>query len=539
MFFSRSNIGKTALIIVVFSILSQIFGYMRDLLIAARFGAGWITDAFFIAYLIPTFLQSNLFFGGIFSAAFIPVFTNYFNNKNEEARGVAINSFLWLFSISFFIGLIFLIGGKWIVILMAPGLKIEGIELAGHILQIMALVVLLNCISGFLMALLNSFKHFLIPALTAFLLNFAIVVLVFMFSERMGIYSLVIGVVIGSFIQILFLIPPSFKRINFSKFQVDFNLFHPAAKEINGLLVILGVGAFIGQLRQIMEKIFASNFAPGTITQLQFAFRIYSIPLVLFAAPLATISLPLFSEKVSLSGVERLKTMVSKSIKFIFVLTVPCIFGFLVISLPLVRLLFQHGEFDGYASETTARALGGYAIGLSAQAMTYVIMQAYYSIKDVITPLKATLIGFFSYGFFALYLSNAFGPTGIALSYAITNIIVGWFLVWMLYRKLGGLEEREIFNVAIKVLIASIMMTFVLIPSLSWVDFAFKRGLVWETGAVFGLVVVGAIVYIGTCLLLNVKEINLLWEIIVNKIRSGLESEQNNFGVIMSRDEKI
>ncbi len=369
----KEKVTKAAGIVGASTLLSRIFGFARDIILAAFFGAGLHSDAFIAAFRIPNLLR-RLFAEGTLVIAFVPVFTQYLDQReNKEAFDLARSAMIVLFSILLIITILGIIFSPFIVKMIAFGFKdrIEQYELTVLLTRIMFPYSLLICLVALCMGILNTLGHFAAPAVAPVLLNIAMIVSVLLVSlvssdMTVRIIGLSCGVIAGGILQ-LGLQVPYLIRTGFTFFKKSV-LIHPGLKKIGLLMMPAILGAGVYQINMLIGTFLASLLPTGSISYLYYADRLVQFPLGIFAIAVATAVLPSLSRHAANQDLKGLKNTFAYSLKLILFIMLPSVAGLIVLSEPIISLLLERGEFDQYAVKMTSQALLYYCSGIWATA---------------------------------------------------------------------------------------------------------------------------------------------------------------------------
>ncbi|MDD4899120.1 MAG: murein biosynthesis integral membrane protein MurJ [Candidatus Omnitrophica bacterium] len=513
----HKSVAKSASVIGFATLCSRILGFIRDIVIARLFGVYVYAQAFVIAFKIPNLFRD--FFGeGAANAAFVPVFSEYAAKKSKEEfwelANVVLNLLLISLSVIVVLGVIF---SPLIVRLIAPGFIADPEKLALTIKlnRIIFPYCLLICLAAYSMAILNSLRHFSVPAFAPCLLNISIIVFALMFGE--SIKGLSLGVLVGGFLQLLIQVPVLYKKGFRLQFFKKFR--HPAAKQIGKLMMPRLLSSSIYQLNNFVDTIFGSLAAivgEGGVAGLYFAYRLILFPLGIFSNSLSQVLLPTFSTQALEDNYEKLRLSLSFGLRATFFIILPASVGFMVLSRPLVAIIFQGGKFDAFSAMVTADVLFYYSIGLVAYAATRIIQACFFALKDTVTPTKiAVLTLVMNVGLNAV-LMFPMKLSGIALATSISGTVTCLVLFSILKKRIALHYTPEIYGAFLKIFAASLSMgavCFVLSRKFSafavhgWLKFIYLGG----------LILAGIISYALFCFIFRVNEIKQLWGWVYNR----------------------
>ncbi|MDD5568245.1 MAG: murein biosynthesis integral membrane protein MurJ [Candidatus Omnitrophica bacterium] len=503
-------IAKSAGIIAMATFISRLLGFLRDVVIARLFGVYVYAQAFVIAFRIPNLFR-DLVGEGATNAAFVPVFSEYAARHTQEEFWELANVVLnLLVVILMFITILGIIFSPVIVRLIAPGFAASPEKLAATITlnRIIFPYILLISLSAYSMGLLNSLKHFVVPAFAPCFLNISIVVFALIFGE--GIKGLALGVLVGGLLQLAVQVPILYKKGFRLKFPRSLN--HPAARSIGKLMLPRVASSCIYQLNNFVDSIFGSLawiVGEGGVAVLYFSYRLIQFPLGVFSNALSQAILPTFSTHALEDSPEKLKHTLSWGLRAVFFVMVPASAAFMVISQPLVSSLFGGGRFDSYSATLTASALFYYSLGLSAYGATKILQSCFFGLKDTVTPTKVAALSLVLNVFFIVAFMYPLKISGIALATSLSGIITFFVLFYILERKIGDFGRRKIIVSFLRVSAASLCMGVICY-------FAAKLCLNKYLSLAIS-VFSGAFSYIIFCFVFKVSEMRQLWDWLVHK----------------------
>lgn len=454
-------VTRAAGVVGVFTFLSRILGLARDMLIANFFGSGMSADAFFVAFRIPNLLR-RLFAEGSFSVAFIPVFTEYLQARTrEEAFLLARVVLTFLVLVLTAVTILGIVLSPLIVRIIAPGFGGAGEKYVLTVLltRIMFPYIFLVSVFALFMGILNSLKHFAAPAMAPVFLNLSMIAGLLLLAPymRTPTVGLAIGVIGGGILQlalqILFLMD---KGLSFAP---KWNPGHPALKKIGMLMLPTIFGSAIYQINQLVGTLLASLLREGSISYLYYADRLVQFPLGVFAIAISTAVLPSLSREAADGDLDRLKETLSHALRLTMFITIPSMVGLIVLREPIVRLLFQRGAFDSFTTIMTARALLYYSLGLWAFAALRVFVSAFYSLQDTKTPVKVAVVAMvLNLVFSVILMRTPLQHGGLALALSLASTLQLCMLIFLLRRRLGGIEGRIVVGSMVRSFLSSLAM---------------------------------------------------------------------------------
>jgi putative peptidoglycan lipid II flippase len=381
----RQQVARAAGIMMTGIFVSRVLGFVRERAVAQVFGRTGQTDAFFAAFAIPD-LMYYILVGGALGAAFIPVFTGYLARGEEQEGWYVASTFI---NLTVILLVSFTLFGMFFAPVLAPlvayGFEGEQLELLIYLMRIMFPAVLFTALSGLAIGVLNSYQYFLTPALGPILYNLLIILGAYLLGPRFGITGMAIGVVFGAMANFFVQLPAVIKRNG--GYQGIIDLRHPGMKKMGSLMVPALIGLSIAQINLIISQNLASGLSGG-ITALRLANRLMQFPLGVFAMGISTALFPEMTRLAARGELTQLKQGFSLGLRTVFLVTIPSGVGLLALGTPIVRLLFESGQFTSQDTRATAFALLFYSFGLASQSGIQLTTKTFYSLQDTRTPVK-------------------------------------------------------------------------------------------------------------------------------------------------------
>jgi putative peptidoglycan lipid II flippase len=461
----NSRVARAAGVVGAATMLSRIFGFIRDMVVAGFFGAGITTDAFFVAFRIPNLLRRLLGEGSL-TVSFVPVFTDYLKKRSQkEAFDLANIAFTALSSILALITLMGILFSPFIVTVMAPGFAGSPMQfdLTVFLTRLMFPYIFFLSLVALCMGILNSLRHFAAPALSPVILNISMIAATLALRGffREPIIALAVGVLIGGVLQ-LAMQWPFLLRLGV-RLKPDFRFSHPGLRQIGVLMIPTFIGSAVYQLNIFIGTILASLLPKGSVSFLYYADRVVELPLGVFAFAVGTAALPSFSEHVSLGDFENLKKTISFSLRLILFITFPATCALIALRVPIISVLFQRGAFEAGSTLLTAEALLYYSVGLWAFSIIRIIDSAFFSIQDRKSPLKAAFISIFVNVALSIVLMFPLKHGGLALATSIASAVNVIILAIILKKKIGRFLDEEFYRSLSRTVVASLIMCGALI----------------------------------------------------------------------------
>lgn len=507
---TNKSIAKSAGIIGFATFCSRILGFIRDVVIARLFGIYVYAQAFVIAFRIPNLFR-DLLAEGAANAAFVPVFSEYAAKENKEefwkVANTVLNLLLVVLMAIVLLGIVF---SPLIVRLIAPGFIQDPYKLETTIRlnRIIFPYILLISLAAYATALLNSLKHFTVPAFAPCLLNISIIIFALAFGE--GIKGLACGVLLGGILQLSIQIPVLYKkgfRLRlFRRFR------HRAAGSIGRLMLPRLFSSGIYQLNNFVDSIFGSLawiVGEGGVAVLYFSYRLIQFPIGIFSNALSQAILPTFSTQALDNHHEKLKLTLSWGLRATFFVLLPASCGFIVLALPIVSCLFGGGKFDPDSAQLTANALFFYSIGMFAYGGTKILQSCFFALKDTVTPTKIAVLTLAINIALNYVFMYPFKIGGLALATSISGISSFLVLFFILKKKLGDFDIKRIAVSFVRISVASVCMGLVCLC----VFRLGSNGLNLNKFVNLGIALVsGALSYIVFCFIFGVSEMKELWK---------------------------
>lgn len=450
----KEQIAMAVGIMLFGAAIGKIAGFIREILIAKYFGASLVTDAFFVAYNIPTLLLLIVMSGGIYSAL-VPTFTKYLTFKEDKILwrffSVITN---YTFIISFLIVIVIIMFAPYLVKFLGYGLKPEAFDLAVRLSRVMAPMVIFLALLNVFIGILHSFRHFAIPSFNPLILGITVIVFILCFSKTLGIFSVGIGFVVSSGLMCVTSLIVLFKKK--MKYSFNLNFRYPEISEFIHLFIPATGGTIIGCSYVIVTRMMASPLPEGSISALDFANMVIQTPLSTFGLAISTAIFPFIAGYAATKSYNDLTGIMSKGIRMTALIYIPIGLIFMVLCGPIIRILFERGNFDAHDTMITSQALFFYAIGLIGLAVNSILIRVFYAINDAVTPMLVTAAGVAVHIILNFILIKYLAHAGIALSASITHLVINLILFWILKQKMGNIDGKRILNSFLKMIMASL-----------------------------------------------------------------------------------
>jgi putative peptidoglycan lipid II flippase len=462
------HVARAAGVVGAATLLSRIFGYVRDMVLASFFGAGMAADAFIAAFRIPNLLR-RLFGEGSLSIAFVPVFTEtMIKGDRAEAFRLAVSGLKLLLVCLSVVALIGVAAAPLIVHILAPGFAHwpQKMALTVTLTRVMFPYIVLIGLVALCMGVLNVLGHFAAPAIAPVLLNLAMIAAVvtvsrFSHSQSVRAVGLAAGVLLGGLLQLALQLPYLVKHgVRFWKAS---GLLHPGMKKIGILMLPTIFGAAVYQINILVGTLLASLLPQGSVSYLYYADRLVQFPLGIFAQAAATAVLPSLSRQATVGDHTAMGATFGQAVSLVLFFTIPAMVGLIVLRHPIVALLFKHGAFDAHAAQLTSDALLYYALGLWAFAAVRIVVSAFYAMQDTRTPVKTATVSIGANILLGLVLMGPMRHDGLALATSLASMINLALLVGVIAKRLETVRWRIIAFSGLKTVAASVFMALMVL----------------------------------------------------------------------------
>ncbi len=537
----RVRIGQASMILMGSFIASRVLGLLRNSMFAFVFGATHISDAYVQAFFIPDTIF-NIVAGGALSSAFIPVFVKYMVNEKDEktAWHVASSALNLAIAIMIALALIVIIFAGQIVPLYNPGASAAQISLTIALTRIMLLQAIALGAGVIVTSVLQARQNFLLFAVGTVLYNVGLIIgllpgiYLALHGQRndiIAVYAATFGVVLGAILQVGIQIPGLFAAGMRYSFVFDWR--HPGVIQIGRQMLprifnaaMLSTTTFVDRyLLSFLGAVMAAGAVAGLITEYYQAFQILMLPLGVFGMAVSTAAFPTIAEYVARNRMERVRSIIMETLRGILFMSIPSSVGLIVLSLPIIQVLLEHGRYNLEGAQNAALTLTFFAVGLAGHAAVEILTRSFYALRDSKTPVTISVLQFILKIALSLILINAafwgprWGMAGLALSTSIAALVEAATLLLVLNQRLEGLQLRDLGQFTGRVLLAALGMglavfvvRLLLDAVLVTTDPRQALGVLGTIAATFKLLIemgVGLFVYIRLARLLRIEERNM------------------------------
>jgi putative peptidoglycan lipid II flippase len=478
----RMNMARATVILTGSFIAGRILGLVRTSLFAFVFGTSMTSDAYLQAFLVPD-LIFNVVAGGALSSAFIPIFTQYMIGERDErtAWRMASSALNLALAIMCVLAALAMFLAPWLVPLYNPGVKPEEMQLIISLTRIMLLQSVIMGGGVIINSVLYARQNFLLPAIGTVLYNVGLIIgllpgffLTFVGRSEadttFAVYAATVGVVLGALLQVSVQIPGIVKERMRYTFSFDWK--HPGVRQIGRQMLprvlnaaMLYFSTFVD--RGLILLLAAGPFVlnpQGLITQYYQALQLMLLPLGIFGMAISTAAFPTMAENVTLGRLDRVRAIIEDTLRTILFMSIPSSVGLIVLGLPVIQVLLQHGAFNLDSATSTSVPLAFFALGLAGLASVEILTRSFYAFRDSKTPVMVSVAQFVLKILLSLILLNLlkWGPSwglgSLAFATSVAGSLEAAVLLWLLQKKIGMLGLRKLAMFTGRVLLASLAM---------------------------------------------------------------------------------
>ena len=451
---SNRRITRAAGIVMATFVVSRVLGLARDVVISARFGTSGEYDVYVAVMRIPDTLFL-LMAGGALASALIPALTAHFARNDEDGAWRLSSNIISLVLIALagasVVAAIF--AGPLVTTILAPGFPAAQVAVAVPLLRILLVSPAIFGVSGVVMGILNARQQFLLPGLAPSMYNLAIISGAILTSN---IYGLAVGAVAGAGLH-LAVQAPGLLRLH-ARYTPQLHLRDPNVRHVLRLMAPRVFGLAVVQLNFLVETNLASRLAEGSVSALNYAWRVMLLPQGVVAQSVATAAFPTFAEQFARGHTDQLRSTLSATLRAILFIAIPASVGLLMMGTPLIQLLFERGEFRDTSTGLVATALGFYALGLIGHSGVEILTRAFYALHDTRTPVAIGVVALILNLALSLSLIGPMQIAGLALANTVASTTEMLLLIATLRSRLNGLDDRRVFVATTKIVAASLIM---------------------------------------------------------------------------------
>lgn len=506
---------KNAFLLLIFLIISKFLGIIRESFLGFYYGSTYITDSYLAASQIPNVIFAFIAAGLV--STFIPIYSQIINREGQERADNYLDNILSLVFVSSLIltafGLIFT---EELVFLLRPGFTGVAFELTVKFLRVTLFAMLSNGVFSIFSGYQQYHDRFLVGPVGGFIMNFIVITSIIV-SAKTDPIILAYGLVIASVAQVVMTYSVARFKSGY-RFKPGINLKDRYLKPMLIMAMPIIFGSSIGQINNVIDGSFASNLPEGATSILNYSSKISGAIFGLFVSSITTVMYPTIIKQAAKGNIEGMKNTVIKILNTIAIIIIPSSIGLMVLSTPIVDLFYGRGVFaaDPESLALTASVLIFASIGLIGQSLKDVMVRAFYSLHDSMTPVLSGIVGVVVNVLFNFLLAPTMGVAGLALATSISALVSFVVLYIGLNRKINGIPISRLFKTFVKVIFASLIM-----GAIAYFGYAFLSGLSIDYKiSMFISIGAAGLAYIVMLYFFKIEEFDELWNMAFSKVKS-------------------
>jgi len=516
---SARTVARSTLVVMAATLGSTMLGFLREVVNARYFGTQWEMDTFLAAATIPTILFG--LFNGALVSALVPTFSEYLAHGRDADAWRLANTILN----GLFVVLVAAAVAGWFfapvyVPLIAHGFPGPQMDVAIRMTRWMMPSIIGTSLAGVVAAALNAHHRFGAAALQGLAINAVTIATVVVLFSRLGIYALVLGTTLGLCAQLVVQLP-SFFRLGAYRPVID--LKHPGLHRMLETLGPIVVGSAAGQIALLFDRFFASTLPPGYIAGINYATKLVGFPQQIFAAAIATVMFPLLASHFARANHAAARRSVVTGLRLVMFIAIPATLGLVVLAAPIVRTLFERGQFVESSAILTAHLVPYAAVGLVATAANVVLSRCCFACREVRLTVAISVLAVAINIVLSVLWLPGYGAKGLLGANAVSQGVQTLLLGALAWRLLGGLQVRELSRAAGGALLCSCAMTGALLWALRFTTPP-RAPFAAEALYLAGLLGIAALVFVTVARLLHLDELKLIATLIVQKFQRSIPS---------------
>lgn len=505
------RLARSTLLFSVATGLSRILGLVREMVAAYYFGISGAINAFTVAFQIPNLMRALLADAAL-SGAFVPVFSDLLEKGERKRAWRVASTIFWL--------VLLVLGGLTALFILIAPLLIRpfgdpggDFDLAVGLSRVLFPIVVLLGLSGVIVGILNTYDHFTVPALTPVFWNVAIIVGLWVGVPRVTgedaqLYVYAGAILVATLIQ-LFLPVPWLRGLD-GRLQLVLDWRDPAVRRFFVLMLPVTLTLGLINVNAVIDTVFASRFYPDLgPAAINSAFRLYMLPQGMFSVAVATVLFPALARLAARDDLDGFRATISTGLRQIAFLLIPAAIVSAVLAEPIVRLVYERGAFTESDVAVVAGCLAAFSLGLVFNGWMLMLTRGFYGLQSnwLPTTIAVGTVCLNAILDVALY---PLGVWGIPLATSLVNIVGVAALVFFLRRRVGGIDLARISNAVVRITVASVVLGAVAFGAWYALDSALGRSIGAQIVSLGAALVLGGVVYLGSCRVLRVRELDAL-----------------------------
>ena len=512
-----SNIAKTTIGLMFLTLISKVLGFFRELCLGSVYGASAFTDAYIISQNIPIVIFTSVAMA--LGTSYIPLFCDI-REKSGDKEAIKFSNNLINIVVIFcsLLAIVCMIFTEPIVKIFAMGFEGETLKLAVEFTRILIIGIIFIGVNDVLMPFLQINQNYAVPGMLGIPYNIVIIISIFA-SPKFGYKVLIYGTLLAILSKVLFQIP--FAKKKGYKYKAYVNVKDKNIKKLLLLVAPVFVGVAVNQVNGLVDKTLASTLVEGSISALNYANKLNEFVMGIFIVSITSVIYPLLSKLSAANNKEEFNNSIVKSINYVILLVIPISIGAMVLSTPIVKLLFERGAFDLRATQMTSSALFCYSIGIIGFGLRDILSRVFYSIQDTKTPMINGAIAMILNIILNIILVKYMKHSGLALATSISSIICIILLFISLSKKIGYFGQDKIISVLIKSVISALFMGVGTKFSYNFINSLMGTSFIEQAISLGSSIVVGIAIYFICILILKVDEVTYIIELIKSRLNKG------------------
>lgn len=501
------NLLKSLAAVSSMTMVSRVLGFVRDAIIARIFGAGMMTDAFFVAFKLPNLLR-RIFAEGAFSQAFVPILAEYKSQQGEEATKTFIAYISGLLTLVLaLVSLIGIIAAPIIIWITAPGFTDtpDKFAITAALLRITFPYIFFISLASLAGAILNTWNRFSVPAFAPTLLNISMILFSLFATPYFNppVLALAWAVIVGGILQLGYQLP-HLKKIGMLVLP-RLNLRDTGVWRVLKLMGPAILGVSVSQISLIINTIFASFLISGSVSWMYYADRLMELPSGVLGVALGTILLPSLAKSVAKGDSKEYSRLMDWGLRLSLLLALPCAVALGILSKPLIVSLFQYGQFSNHDALMTQRALIAYSIGLVGLIIVKVLAPGFYSRQDIKTPVKIAITTLVLTQLMNLLFIVPLQHAGLSLSIGLAACFNAGLLLWQLLKQKIYTPQPGWLAFILKLVISVAIMATALLFIMHFVSAWDSGNMLVRLCRLMIIVIVGIVAYFGSLFILGFR----------------------------------
>jgi len=522
---AKAGVARNTVLFSVATGFSRVAGLAREIVAASYFGTSGAASAFTIAFQLPNLVR-GLFADAALSAAFVPVFAEFLEQKRRREAILLASTLFWLILLVLgALSALFIVAAGFVIPLFIPGDNFtpQLVDLAVGLSQVLFPIVVLLGINGLLVGIVNSYHHFTIPALAPLVWNIviigALVLLRPVFSADDQIYAYAIGVLLGTIVQLLMVIPV-LAKIDF-RLKLHFNWRDPGVTRVLKLLIPVTIGLGVINIDLVINSVVGALISDSAPRAIDAAFRIYMLPQGIFSVALATVLFPSLSRLVARKDTEGLRSLVGVGMRQNLLLLVPAAAATMAMASPIVELIYQYGAFNAASTKEVSTALFWFAFSMPFAGLNLLLTRTFFSLQRPWIPSALAACNLVVNAIVSIALYKPLGIAGPVIGTVVASAGMMAAQTVYLRRQLhGSIEGRETLILTLKVVAAAALL--ILVSRGIWLlldDAVGDSGPLARLIGVIPALTAGLLVYLGAVHLMRIREADQIVDFFTSRLR--------------------